>query len=56
MDYRTLQLTYNWIQDNLQALELAYSQLPSKKAQNLPFVLYCLAMYFKHAQLSMNTD
>jgi hypothetical protein len=52
MDYRTLQLTYNWIQDNLHALELSYQQLPTKQAQNLPFVLYCLAMYFKHAQLS----
>jgi hypothetical protein len=52
MDYRQLQLTYNWIQDNLHSLELSYQQLPQKQAQNLHFVLYCLAMYFKHAQLS----
>jgi len=55
MDYRTLQTAYNWIESNLSALNQSYQQLPPMQAQNLPFVLYCLAMYFKHAQLSSYT-
>jgi len=42
---------YNWIESNYKALETAYINLQHEQIKNLPFALYCVAMYAKHQQL-----
>jgi len=42
---------YNWIESNYKALETSYINLEHDKVKNLPFALYCIAMYAKHKQL-----
>lgn len=42
---------YNWIEINYKALETSYINLEHDKVKNLPFTLYCIAMYVKHQQL-----
>lgn len=42
---------YNWVESNYKALETSYINLEHDKVKNLPFALYCIAMYAKHKQL-----
>lgn len=42
---------YNWVEINYKALETSYINLEHDKVKNLPFALYCIAMYVKHCSL-----
>jgi hypothetical protein len=41
---------YNWLEMNYTALAQSYADWENPK--NLPFALYCVAMYVKHASLT----
>lgn len=43
---------YNWVEVNYKALETSYINLEHEQIRNLPFSLYCIAMYVKHNQLA----
>lgn len=47
----TISEAYYWIESNYNNLEKCYCELPFSTVQNLPFALYCLAMYVKHKGL-----
>jgi hypothetical protein len=42
---------FDWIQANYKQLEASYINLPHNQVKELPFALYCVAMYAKHQQL-----
>jgi hypothetical protein len=42
---------FDWIRNNYKALESSYLNLPHDQIKELPFALYCVAMYAKHQQL-----
>lgn len=42
---------FDWIQANYKQLEASYINLPHDQVKELPFPLYCVAMYAKHQQL-----
>ena len=46
-----IQKLYNWLELNLNSLKTAYNDLPAQKREEFPFVLYCVAMYYKHLTL-----
>jgi hypothetical protein len=41
-------ILYNWIENNYQSLETAYNCLDYPKRKEVPFALYCVAMFYKH--------
>lgn len=42
---------FEWIRNNYKALESSYLNLPHDQIKELPFALYCIAMFAKHQQL-----
>jgi hypothetical protein len=52
MTEETIANAYQWIKDNFSQLEKAYCELPHQMVRELPFALYCLAMYLKHQGIS----
>lgn len=42
---------FEWIRNNYKQLEASYINLPHDQVKELPFALYCVAMYAKHQQL-----
>jgi len=46
-----LNSVFNWIQANYKQLETSYLNLSHDQVKELPFALYCVAMYAKHQQL-----
>jgi hypothetical protein len=42
---------FEWISNNYKHLEASYINLPHDQVKELPFALYCVAMYAKHQQL-----
>ena len=46
-----LSAVFDWIQANYKQLESSYLNLSHDQVKELPFALYCVAMYAKHQQL-----
>jgi len=42
---------FEWIRNNYKHLEASYINLSHDQVKELPFALYCVAMYAKHQQL-----
>jgi len=42
---------FEWIRNNYKQLESSYLNLSHDQVKELPFALYCIAMYAKHQQL-----
>lgn len=42
---------FEWIRNNYKQLESSYLNLSHDQVKELPFALYCVAMYAKHQQL-----
>ena len=47
----TIEHLFDWVAANYINLERSYNALDNKQKQNLPFALYCIAMYKKHSEL-----
>lgn len=43
---------FAWIEANYSQLEKSYCELPYEQVRELPFALYCLAMFVKHQSIS----
>lgn len=43
---------FEWIKANYSQLEKSYCELPHEQIRNLPFALYCLAMFVKHQSIN----
>jgi len=43
---------YYWVLSNYKDLEEVYKNLPQTQKSDIPFALFCIAMYVKHQSLS----
>jgi len=43
---------FDWIEANYKQLETSYINLPHDQIRELPFALYCVAMFAKHQNLN----
>lgn len=50
-EFTILNAVFEWIRANYKQLETSYINLPHDQVKELPFALYCVAMYAKHQEL-----